>query len=380
MRIGIDASDMVAEHLTGIEYALTELTSQLPKIDTQSEFALYLNFTRPEYAKRFSERVQPLLSERVKAYICRIPNRVMQVLSGPLRWPLDWTTGRCDSVLYPSFIMHAQRHGARVATIHDLMPITHPEYFSPQHRADFQRIVPRLVRQADALIAVSEYTKSMLVEKLGVAAQRVRVVHHGVSSAFCPAEPDRIKALRRQYGLPRPYVLFVGTAEPRKNLPRLVKAIAHLRTRFQHDVDLVIAGKAAWGSSELRTCIDDERLHRNVHLLGHARFEELPVLYSGALAAVQPSIVEGFGMPILEAMACGTPVVAANASSLPEVCGGAALLFDPHNVEELALLLNRLIEESALRSEFARRGKIRAAQFTWAKSARETLAVLRDAA
>ena len=370
---------MVAEKLTGIEYSLTELVAHLPEADTQTEFVLYLNFVRKEYMERFIERVQPLLSERVQAYVCRIPNRVMQVLHGSMKYPLDWTIGQCNAVLYPAFAMHSQRQGARVATIHDLLPITHAEYFSAKHAADFRRIVPRIANEADALIAVSEYTKRMLVERLGIAPAKVTVVHHGVSPLFCPAESTEIARVREKFGLSKPYVLFVGTAEPRKNLNRLVEAMTILNRHYGHDIDLVLAGKAAWGSQGLKECIEKYAFHRHVHLLGHIEVSELPAIYSGALAAVQPSIAEGFGLPVLEAMACGTPIVVANSSSLPEVAGNAALQFDPQQVDELAHQLSRVAEGTQLREDLIQQGKERASEFTWGKAATKTLNVLKAA-
>lgn len=380
MRIGIEASDLVAEKLTGIEYALSELVAHLPQADTQTEFALYLNFVRKEYAERFTQRVQPLLSERVKAYVCRMPNRVMQVLHNSLQYPLDWSIGKSDVVLYPSFAMHAQRRGARVATIHDLMPITHAAYFSEKHVSDFQRIVPKIAREADALIAVSEYTKQMLVTHLSIPAEKITVVHHGVSTLFQPAHPSSIDRVKQKYQLQKPYILFVGTAEPRKNLKRLLEAMTILLRYYRLEVDLVIVGKAAWGSPAIQACIEKHALADHVHLLGHIESTELPAIYSGAMAAVQPSIAEGFGMPVLEAMACGTPIVIANTSALPEVAGDAALQFNPDQAEELAHQLSHLIENTPLRENMVNKGKLRAAEFTWAKAAHNTLNTLKYAA
>ena len=174
-------------------------------------------------------------------------------------------------------------------------------------------------------------------------------------------------------------MLFVGTAEPRKNLNRLVEAMTILNRHYGHDIDLVLAGKAAWGSQGLKECIEKYAFHRHVHLLGHIEVSELPAIYSGALAAVQPSIAEGFGLPVLEAMACGTPIVVANSSSLPEVAGNAALQFDPQQVDELAHQLSRVAEGTQLREDLIQQGKERASEFTWGKAATKTLNVLKAA-
>jgi glycosyltransferase involved in cell wall biosynthesis len=380
MRIGIEASNLVSEYLTGIEYSLLEMVRHLPAVDERHEYVLYLNFVRPEYAARFEQRVRPLLSERVQARVCRIPNALVQPARKWLRRPIDSTIGRCAAVYYPCFDMHLQRHGGRVATIHDLMPLLQPAQYPEADAALFRRIVPRIAREADALIAVSQHTKDSLVRHLGVPPERVAVVHHGVDPRFRPVRAGAIVAMRAALGLDGPYLLFVGTAEPRKNLPRLVDAFALLRARGTVDVDLVIAGKAAWGSAGLRERIAAHGMDGCVRLPGHVDAALLPALYSGAAAFVLPSIAEGFGMPLLEAMACGVPVVASNSTALPEVYGDAALGFDPLSTEELAAALARVLGDQPLRADLVARGLRRAAGFTWEAAARKTLEVIEASA
>ena len=376
MRIGIDASNMVAEYLTGIEYSLIQLVRHLPRVDNRNEYVLYLNFLRSEYAARFDARVRPLLSDQIEACICRVPNHLMQLARSWTRWPIERTLGPCDAVLYPSFDMHAQRQGARVATIHDLMPLTHTNQYLEPDVALFRRIVPRIARDADALIAVSQYTKEMIVEHLGVAPERIVVVHHGVDDSFCPAPDAAVAAIRCRLGLVRPYILFVGTAEPRKNLLRLVDAFALLRRCGLRDIDLVLVGKAAWGSRVLQERIATHGLESWVRRPGHIGGLELPALYTGAAVFVLPSVAEGFGMPLLEAMACGVPVVASNTTALPEVYGEAALGFDPTSTEALTAALERVLCDTSLRTNLITLGFRRASRFSWEESARKTRDVL----
>jgi glycosyltransferase involved in cell wall biosynthesis len=271
LRIGIDAADMVAEHLTGIEYSLSELVRHLPLVDKRHEYVLYFNFVRPEYRARFDARVRPLLSQRVQARVCGVPNVVVEWATRWVRWPIDATLRRCDVVHYPSFQMRPQMHGARVATIHDLMPFTHADQYPPHDVQAFQRLVPDVARRANALIAVSQYTKDSIVELLGIPADRIAVVHHGVAEHFAPATPAAVAELRARLRLPRPFILFVGTAEPRKNLVRLIDAFAELVAAGQHDHDLVLAGKAAWGSASLRERVAVRGLEERVRPRARAR-------------------------------------------------------------------------------------------------------------
>ena len=375
MRIGIQASNMLATHLTGIEYSLTELVRQFAKLDERNDYVLYFNFVRSEYAERFESRVRPLLSDRVRASICRVPNRVMNI-ARELHWPIDTSIGRCSAVYYHSFDMRPQWFGAKVLTIHDLMPMTHAEYYPKVDVEYFNRWVPKMVRKADALIAVSQHTKDVVVDLLGVPADRVFVARHGIDVRFRRPSAAGLDAVRERFGLRRPYLLSVSTAEPRKNLARLVDALALLRTQGHEDLQLVVAGKSAWGSPELRSRIEANGLSDHVKLLGYVDEADLPSLYAGAEVFSLPSIAEGFGLPALEAMACGTPVVASNTTALPEVCGDAAILVDPLNTEALADAVSRLRTDSQLRAALIERGFRRAATFSWESTARATVAVL----
>lgn len=369
MRIGIEGSKLLEPHLTGIEYSLLELLRHLVQHDDGHEYVLYFNFVRPEYAQRFDERVRPLLGERLRAQVCKLPSTVVWWARNWLRWPIDSSLGRCDLVYYHAFDMRPQWFGARVATMHDLMPITHAEYYPATDVAHFKRLVPAMAHRADRLIAVSEWTRDCLVEHFGIAADRISVVPHGVAPHFRPASAQARADCLRRHRLDQPYVLFVGTAEPRKNLLRLVDAMALLRQRRADTPLLAIAGKSAWGSAELRNHLHATGMAEHTRLLGFVDAADLPALYSGATTFVLPSIAEGFGMPLLEAMACGAPVVAANTTALPEVYGDAALGADPLDSEALADAVARVCDDATLRATLVERGLRRAAQFTWQASA-----------
>jgi glycosyltransferase involved in cell wall biosynthesis len=248
-----------------------------------------------------------------------------------------------------------------VVTVHDLAIYRHPEWFPAGQPLATKIVVPRSLRRARRLIAVSANTARDTSELFGVEPERITVVHHGVSPRFEPA------------GGKRDYVLFVGTIEPRKNLETLLAAWAGVRT----DLPLAIAGGWGWREAEIRRRI--ESLGSRVRLLGPIAPEALPELYAGAVCLAHPAWYEGFGMTVLEAMASGAPVVCANTSSLPEVAGDAALLLDPGDVEAWRETLQRVVDDDGLREDLSRRGLERAASFTWARAAEQTWDVFSSA-
>jgi glycosyltransferase involved in cell wall biosynthesis len=378
VRVGIEASSVVNEHPTGLEHSITQLLARLSAAGGAHQYALHFNFVRPACARHFEARIRPLLSERFEARICRMPARAVRSLRR--WWPIEWTLGDCDVVHYPQPPLRAQRRGARVLTVHDLIPLTHAHCCQPSLVARCRRELPGAVQQADAIIAVSHHTKGELVERLGVAPERIRVVHHGVDPSFRPVAPSEVAALRERLQLRRRYLFGLGTGDPRKNAVGLVEAFARCRARGLDDVELVLAGKPWVATARVRERVAELGLQGAVRVLEYVPAADLPALYTGAAAFVFPSLAEGFGMPVLEAMACGTPVIAAGVTALPEVVGSAGLLVDPTDVHELAAAIAEVLGDSALRGALAARGRARAAGFSWERAARETVAVYEAAA
>ena len=264
-----------------------------------------------------------------------------------------------------------------VATIHDLSFIRFPHMFRPANRL-YLTIMTRLsARRARRLIAVSEHAASESVDLLGTPREKVTVVYHGVDEVFRPRSASEVDEFRRRKGLPEDFVLFVGTLEPRKNLVRLIEAFAQIdEGRYQ----LVLAGGKGWLYDDLFTRVEELGLGDAVLFPGYVPNEELPLWYNAASAFAYPSLYEGFGMPVTEAQACGTPVLTSNVSSLPEAAGEAALLVDPYDVDALASGLKRMLGDQALRKHLRDEGLARARAFTWARTARETAQVYRKAA
>lgn len=300
----------------------------------------------------------------------RITERWLARLWYRLRLPLPIQHWTGPLALYHAsdFVLPPVKRGTRtIVTVHDLSFVRLPETTMPGMSRHLNKWVPHSVQQADHVIAVSEATRQDLIELYQTPPEKVSVLHHGVSARFKPvAEVDRLAAIRQKYGLgDEPYILSVGTIHPRKNYQRLIQAFAQIDPSTQ----LVIAGSKGWAYRTVFTEISNRGLVERIHFLGFVDDEDLPALYSAATLFVYPSLYEGFGLPALEAMACGTPVVASDQSALPEVVGDAGLLVNPYNVDEMAPAMAQILENAALRRQLAEAGLARAAQFTWPKMA-----------
>ncbi len=261
-----------------------------------------------------------------------------------------------------------------VITIHDLSFIRFPHLFRPANRLYLSVLTRLSARRARRLIAVSAHAAAESARLLSVPAERIDVVYHGVDPAFHPLPQGQVAAFRRRRGLPERFLFFVGTLEPRKNLKRLVQAFARL-----HDdrLGLVLAGGKGWLYTDLFALVENLGLQDRILFPGYVPGQDLPLWYNAALALVYPSLYEGFGLPVLEAQACGTPVLTSNTSSLPEAAGDAAVLVDPYDVAALTAGLEQLLADESLRRGLRLAGLAHAAQFTWSRTAQNTVRVYR---
>jgi glycosyltransferase involved in cell wall biosynthesis len=368
MRIAIDASRTLVAERTGTERYSLELIRGLLQVDRANEYLLY--FRRPPPA----ELIPTAANWRPRVV-------------GPSRLWTHIGLGRAlarerpDVLFVPAHVLPLLHRGRSVATVHDLGFRFYPRAHPPLARCYLELSSRLAAHRATRLIAVSHSTARDLQRLYRVPAERIRVVYEGVGPQFRPLRDRQMLAeVRRRYGLGRePYLLAVGTLQPRKNLVGLLRAYRRLLDVVDEPCQLVLAGRMGWGVRTIAGEAARLGLERHVRRLGHVPDEDLPALYGEALAFIQPSFYEGFGLTALEALACGTPVVAANASSLPEVVGSAALLVDPNSPADIATALGRLIAEPNLRAELAAAGPRRAARFSWKRCARETLAVLLEA-
>lgn len=281
-----------------------------------------------------------------------------------------------DLVHCPVFVGPVLSPCPSVITIHDLSFLRYPRFFHPTNRLYLSLMTKVSARRARRVIAVSRFTASESVALLGLAPERVEVVYHGVEPVFRPLPRAMVEHFRHRQGLPEQFVLFVGTLEPRKNLVRLVEAIAQLG---RDAVPLVLVGGAGWLYRELYSRIKALELERLVRWVGYVDRAELPLWYNSATVFAYPSLYEGFGLPVLEAQACGVPVVTSDCSSLPEAGGDAALLINPWDVQALADSIARLLRDVPLREELREKGLARAQSFNWPRTAHQTTHVYRQA-
>lgn len=290
---------------------------------------------------------------------------------------LSWEMQRRPpAVLFVPAHVIPLRHPPSVVTIHDLGYVHHPEAHPPQDRRMLDWTTRWSTRVARRVIAISDATRRDLIEWYRLPEDKIDVIPHGVDPRFFAVTSEDICRARQRLALPEHYVLAVGTIQPRKNLGRLAIAMHELAAAgLPHR--LVIAGKRGWLASQVQREISQSGMADRVIFLGYVPPEALPALYAGAGALAFPSLYEGFGLPILEAMAAGTPVVASDRSAIPEVAGDAALLMNPLAPESIAQGLIRVLTDPTLRATLIARGKERAAEFSWDRTATETLAVLR---
>ena len=270
----------------------------------------------------------------------------------------DWSAGDADLFHTTNILRHPPRHMRLTTTIHDmtcwLMPELHP---AANLRAD--RSFAEVLTRADAAIADSENTKNDAIRVLNLPPERITVIHPGVPDAYFEASPDRVRDIRERYRLNRPFVLFIGTIEPRKNVNTLLDAYAALPGSLREEFDLVVAGPKGWAPAETWNRLSE------IRYLGYVPECDLAPLTAAATVFAYPSLYEGFGFPVAQALAAGVPVVTSNISSLPEVAGGAALLVDPRSRNELRDAMIRLLQSPNLRMELSSRGRCRARDFRW---------------
>ncbi len=262
-----------------------------------------------------------------------------------------------------------------VVTVHDLSFVRYPEAFRPLNRLYLQVMTRRSVLRARRIIADSFSTRDDLVQTWNIPSERIYVVHVGVEKAYRPAPPEAVEAFRRRRGLPERFVLYLGTLEPRKNVIAAVEAFARwIQATGDRTTWLILGGAKGWYYERIFSRVQELGITDRVRFPGYIPSAELPDWYRAAEVFLYPSLYEGFGLPPLEAMACGTPVITSNTSSLPEVVGDAALKVDPHDVEAIAEALARLLEDADLRRQLREAGLERARLFSWERTARETIA------
>jgi glycosyltransferase involved in cell wall biosynthesis len=317
-----------------------------------------------ELTRRFPNYLDPLQ-----------PNTALRGMGGHLWEQLCLPAGVRGRLLWSPNNTGPLAVARQVCTIHDLIPLDHPEWFNRRFAGWYTWLLPRLAKQVRHIIAVSHFTRQRIIERLGVPASKVTVIPNGVDARFTPQSPQQVEMVRRALGITSPcYMLTVGSVEPRKNLHRLLEAWRRAQSSVPPDVDLVVTG--GLGNARVFGGVPLKSIPPRVHFTGYVGDALLPGLYSGAAALLYPSLYEGFGLPPLEAMACGVPVMVSSGTSLPEVVGDAGVLVDPLDEDSIADGILRVLTESGSGSALRMKSQERARGFSWENTAQWTLEVL----
>jgi glycosyltransferase involved in cell wall biosynthesis len=366
MRVAIDVTAMPRQKV-GAGYYMQNLVQGLAEIESTNN---YLIFTPKENRTNFAVTRPNFIFEQLPS-----DARLTRLLWEQWVLPLRLKQRGADilhSTHYTTPITGAIR---RIVTFHDMTFLMYPEMHTAGKRFFFTWMIRFAARRADAIVADSNSTRHDVLRLLKIDPEKVFAVPLGVSSRFCPnQDAAETEAVCRRYGLPQPFILHVGELQPRKNMPRLVQAFKQIKLRgLPHR--LVFVGRKGWMYGELFKTLQELDIADQVIFPGYVPESDLPFLYNAADLSVYPSLYEGFGLPVLEALACGTPVVTSNVSSMPEIIGDAGILVNPRQVEAIAEAMYRVLTDRALHDDLSRRGIERARLFPWERTARETLAV-----
>jgi glycosyltransferase involved in cell wall biosynthesis len=371
MRIAIDAHS-VGTQLAGNETYAVNLIEALAEIDQSNQYTLYV--TRQSAIDRFANRWPNFKVKRTVPHTPLV--RIPVTLSAELRRnPVD--------VLHVQYTAPPLAPCPVVVTIHDLSFEHLPETFNRRSRAQLRLTVRRTARKAAQILTLSEFSRRDIIDTYRIAPDRVSVTPAAAPSHFKRVEDEtKLRRIRESYGIERDYILSVSSIQPRKNLIRLIEAYSCLRgLRPEGKLpQLVLVGKRGWLDNETFRAAQRHSANNDIAFTGYVAEKDLPALYSGATCFVYPSFFEGFGLPVLEAMQCGAPVIAGNRTSIPEVVGTAGLLFDPFDTNSLVQALTRMLDDSEYRATLRTQGLERAREFDWKQTARMTLQAYQKAA
>jgi glycosyltransferase involved in cell wall biosynthesis len=379
MHVGVEATNLRSQQLGGVWRYADSLTRALGRLASPHRYSLlFVNAFKPW--ARVPPPAVPASTMRL-VEVTSVSNFLFTFFFSMI--PRGGRGLTVESFLGPVDVFHSvngavlpQRHGRRVVTVQDLTCLHFPQFHPWTRRTLFRLSIQRAARLADAIIVPSSATERDLAARFRAAAKKIRVVPLAPRGHFVPLGPSETLPVISRYGLSdRAYLLFVGNIEPRKNLLALIDAYGRLRKRVRSAPCLALAGGEGWKNQSIHQAATVSPFASDIRFLGRVPDEELPALMNGAIAFVYPSLYEGFGLPPLEAMACGTPVITSSRSSLPEVVGDAALLVDPENRAELADAMARLVDEQTLREDLRERGVKQAQRFSWEETARLTVQV-----
>jgi len=278
----------------------------------------------------------------------------------------DLVHNMCQYPIKPS---HMNRS---IITVHDLIPVLFPDLVTPVYAWQSKSLLPRILNKTDRIITVSENTKQDIIKRYQITPDKIDTIYNGVSDHFRPCHPEEVYRFKELNNLIDPYILFVGALEPKKNIPSIIKAYS-LCLKIFPKLKLILAGKISWKNQEIFSLIKNLNLEKNVKILNFVDYKDLPLLYAGAEVFVFPSLYEGFGLPPLEAMKCGTPVIVSDRSSLPEIVGEKGLMVNPEDISGLSRMILKVLNEPDFRKNMSDYYIRRADLFTWKRCIQETM-------
>lgn len=368
MRIGIDARMYGPQATTGIGAYIKDLTDQIFLIDQKNEYILFM--LEPAYSE-FQPPNPRIKKVKVDCHWYSIAEQ--------FKMPKILLKHKLDLVHFPHFNVPILYPKKFVVTIHDITPKFFPGpkvKKSTARRLGYQTVFKLGVKKAKKVIAVSNYTKDNLVKYFKLPLEKIKVIHNGFNQNFkITTDENLLQKTKLKYNITKPFILYIGVWRDHKNLPGLIKAFNILRSDYKLDYQLVLGGKPDSRYPEIKKVIDDSQFKSDIIMPGFVSQKELPLLYNAARLFVLPSFCEGFGLVALESLTCGTPVIASNTTSLPEILEDAALYFDPKNPAEIAKVGNQVLTDSDLYNDLKNRGFKQIGRYSWNKCASETLRV-----
>ncbi len=365
MRVGIDAR-LIYHQPAGISRYTKHLIEELAQLDRETTYTVF----------QHRKHREPLANA---------PNFQRRTLFTPVHTRIEQPMLAAELSFHSLDILHSTdfipplfSSIPPVITVHDLAFLRWPHFLTESHAAYYSQI-DRAVRHAQHIIVPSESTKNDVVGQLGASPEKISVIYEAAAPLYQPLPMAKCRAaMQAKYGIPENYIFFVSTIEPRKNIGGLLDAFHHLQRHYNiADTGLVLAGKPGWLYEEVFRKVEELALDKSAFFVGRVADEDLRQLFVGARCHVHPAFYEGFGLSPLEAMACGTPTIVGNTSSMPEVVGDAGLIVDPSDWEEIAIAMHRLLTDDELHRELRQKGLQRASVFSWSRAAAETLAVYR---
>ncbi len=371
MKIGINIRYLERDVFTGIENYILNLVLNLNAVDKENEYVLFCGDKKKLPGEFLA------LNKNFRLHVSKFPtsSRVLRLIWDNVYLMYAILKERID-VFHAPFVAPMLKVCPTVLTVHDLAYLYFPDSYTYTYKLFLKVFLTRSIKIADKIIAVSNNTKSDVVKHFGVPESKIEVIYES-ADVFFKVDKSKVHEVREKYGINKDFILGLGLISPRKNFSTLLKAFKKLLHKGV-DVQLVIVGGKGWLYNQVLKLVSDLNIGSKVVFTGYVPKEDLLYLYNCAKMFVYPSLYEGFGIPILEAMACGCPVIASNTSSIPEVCGDAAILVNPLDVDEICERMLTLLKDVSLRESLIERGLRQASKFSWIKTAERTMELYKN--